>query len=335
MIVVCLFISSGWILHTLLLHKELMLNIAEKESSAWLNHNVRPWYYYWKYPVEAGIWALFWVTSLIYFFVSKAAEYRKEYKFSVIWFLASLFLLSVIPEKKTRYLLPVLIPGAMMIGFYFYQMITTIRTKNEKIVFRINATVIALALFLFPVILYFIFYDKQQLSLFLLIMITVCTWGLATYSLIAVFGKKGIQPTHVFVSVILSMMIVSALCLPSIGKVFINESRVSIKHLRNNTEIQDLPFFSNAADGPIRMELVYEVNQRIKELDVSDEEAIAKATPFVFVSQLPIDSVMADKNVTVEPLGRFDNNWRKVEHKRYDPALVKEVALIRQKNEKR
>ncbi|MDH6304100.1 4-amino-4-deoxy-L-arabinose transferase-like glycosyltransferase [Parabacteroides sp. PF5-5] len=330
MIVVCLLVSFWWVLYVWAFHSDLLISVGQKESSSWLNHNVRPWYYYWQFPAEAGMWTLFWVTSIVYFFVDKKETRPKESIFSFIWFLASLILLSAIPEKKTRYLLPLLIPGAMMIGFYFRRMLEGMKSKVDRSVFRINTIIIAMILIALPIALYILFYKEKQLSLFLLIIIGICAWGVSFYLFRSLFGKKGIQVASVFKGLILAMVVVKAFCLIPIGKMFINEERHSIRLLRDHTELQSLPFYHNREE-PLRIELVYEANQRITEIDLSDKEAIYKATPFVLLSGQPIDSLLAGRDLIIEPVGTFDNNWRKKDHKRYNPELVKEVAIIRKK----
>jgi 4-amino-4-deoxy-L-arabinose transferase-like glycosyltransferase len=330
MVVVSLIVSFWWYGYTYFFHQDFAVEIAQKESSSWLDHNVRPWYYYWKFAAEAGIWALFWITAIIYFFINKQTIYQKEYKFSFIWFLASLVLLSVVPEKKSRYLLPLLIPGAMLIGFYIYQMIADMKTKSEKVVFRINAIVISLVLLALPVALYLIFYKENQVSLFILIVATICSWGLCVYILQSLFGRKGIRPANVFGGFILTMVMIAAIYLIPIGSMFLNEERHSIRLLRENKEVAGLPFYYNEKEE-LRMELVYETNRRIGKMNPEDDMAVEKALPFVFISGESIEKLMSDKNVTVEYIETFDNNWRKTDHKRHNPELVREVAIIRAK----
>ena len=40
--------------------------MAGKESGAWFNRNVRPWYYYWTFFLETGIWSVAMITTLVY-----------------------------------------------------------------------------------------------------------------------------------------------------------------------------------------------------------------------------------------------------------------------------
>jgi len=331
MIFVCLAVSFWWMAYIIIFHPDMALSVAHKESSSWINHNVRPLYYYWQFPAEAGIWALSLVTTIIYFFAFKKYEHRKEYKFSMIWFLASLILLSIIPEKKTRYLLPILIPGSICIAFYFYHSIKHMATKAEKVIFRINAFIITLILFAVPVALYIIFFKENQLSILVLILTVICSWGLGIYIFRAAFNKKRIRVSGVFNAIILCMIMVETLCMIPIGKMFINPERHSIRILRENKEVQGLPFFYNENEH-LRMELVYEANQTIRPMSAANDSLIYNSTPFVFVSGLPIDSLFMNKNVQIEMIDTFDNNWQKTGSRKYNRDLVREVAIIKQNN---
>ena len=79
------------------------------------------------------------------------------------------------------------------------------------------------------------------------------------------------------------------------------------------------------------MELVYEANRRIYRMNPEDDIAIKEALPFIFISGESIEKLMLQKNVTVELIGTFDNNWKKKGDKRHNPDLVREVAIIRGK----
>lgn len=331
-------------------HGDFALKVMQKESASWFIRNVRQWYYYWQFPVEAGIWTFFWIVAIGYFFVNKNTAYRKEYKFSLIWFLATLILLSIFPEKKTRWLMPLLIPCAMMIGFYLIQMITDMKTKGERIVFRTCTMIIVVALTVVPFILYVVFFIEKQVSLFFFLFASACCWGICVYLTLALYGKKGIRPVNVVIGFVLTMMMTTGVYMKPVVSIFVNEDRHSIRLLRNNKEIEGLPFFYNESEE-LRLELIFELNRRIIKLDLSDDEAIAKAAPFVFISGESIEKVMADKNVSIDFIDTFDNNWRqkinfdfinnkwtkkisfleKKANKHYNPNLVREVAVIRAK----
>ena len=330
MILVALAVSFWWYGYTYFFHQDFTVGIAQKEAANWLNYNVRPWYYYWQFAAEGGIWALFWITAIVYFFINKKTVYQKEYQFSFIWFVVSLVALSIIPEKKTRYLLPLLIPGALVIGFYMYQMIVAVKTKFEKVIFRINTIAISIILFALPIALYIFFFRTNQVSLFLFILATACSWGLCAFILQALFDRKGIHAASIFIGFIVTMMLISAIYLIPIGNMFINEERHSIRLIHENEDATDLPFYFNDREE-LRPELVYEANRRILKMNTDDTEAIMKALPFVLISGESIEKLLSGKKVTIEVIDTFDNNWNKKGSKRHNPDLVKEVAIIRAK----
>ncbi len=328
MVIITLIVSFSWVLYIYMFHEDALLAVAQKESSSWISHNVRPFYYYWQFPAEAGIWALFLVTALIFFFVKKNAEMKKEYKFAVIWFLGSLILLSLIPEKKTRYLLPILIPGAMVIAMYLYNSIKNLSTKYEKIVFRANAIIIAIILIALPVALYILFFREDKISLPVLIITAIISWVLCIYIFSSIFDKRGIRVANIIGTIVITMIMIEGLCLIPVGHMFINPERHSIRMLRKNDKVQNLPFFYNKNED-LRMELVYEANKTIRPLDISNDSIISKNKPFVFVSKIPVDDVFRGKDVRIEFIDTFDNNWRKANTKRYNQELVRQVAIIR------
>jgi len=237
-----------------------------------------------------------------------------------------------------------------MIGFYLIQMITDMKTKGERIVFRTCTMIIVVALTVVPFILYVVFFIEKQVSLFFFLFASACCWGICVYLTLALYGKKGIRPVNVVIGFVLTMMMTTGVYMKPVVSIFVNEDRHSIRLLRNNKEIEGLPFFYNESEE-LRLELIFELNRRIIKLDLSDDEAIAKAAPFVFISGESIEKVMADKNVSIDFIDTFDNNWRqkinfdfinnkwtkkisfleKKANKHYNPNLVREVAVIRAK----
>lgn len=93
------------------------LSTAAAEASAWADRHVKPFWYYLQFPLMSGLWVVFLLPLLVPGF-SSARLGRRRAAFYLIWIFVSFILLSVIPEKKDRYLLPVIIPAALMIGEY-------------------------------------------------------------------------------------------------------------------------------------------------------------------------------------------------------------------------
>jgi flavin-dependent dehydrogenase len=59
--------------------------IANKETTAWKNRNVRPFYYYWSFFVQSGAWTVVAFVSLLYPYLKTRVENLKAYKFSLFW----------------------------------------------------------------------------------------------------------------------------------------------------------------------------------------------------------------------------------------------------------
>ncbi len=117
-VVIALLISGWWYAYTYIYDVANSSVILEKETTNWSNYNVKPFYYYWDFFIQTGVWILPALVSLLYPYLKDRVAHKKGYQLSLLWTLTAVVLLSIIPEKKHRYLLPVIIPFALNIGFY-------------------------------------------------------------------------------------------------------------------------------------------------------------------------------------------------------------------------
>jgi 4-amino-4-deoxy-L-arabinose transferase-like glycosyltransferase len=112
-------ISGGsWYVYVRLADPSSFIEMARKETGNWSSYNVRPFYHYWSFFTQTGVWAIPALASLMYAYIKRKTSHKETYKFSWIWVIASLVLLSVIPEKKSRYVVPILIPLAISTAIY-------------------------------------------------------------------------------------------------------------------------------------------------------------------------------------------------------------------------
>ena len=130
-----LFITIGgwWFLYVRLADPQAFLEIANKETENWSSYNVKPFYYYWSFFMQSGLWTIPAFISLLYPYLIKHVENKKAYKFTFWWTIIAVILLSLIPEKKARYLVPVLIPLALNTGFYIQYLFTNFSNLKRKI----------------------------------------------------------------------------------------------------------------------------------------------------------------------------------------------------------
>ncbi|MFA6770527.1 MAG: glycosyltransferase family 39 protein, partial [Bacteroidales bacterium] len=117
-ILLAVLISGWWYLYVRIQDPDVFMAVAQKETSNWSSYNVRPFYYYWSFFIQSGLWSIPAFISLLYSYLKTRVVNLKAYKFSLLWTLFAVVLLSLIPEKKSRYLMPVLIPLAINTGFY-------------------------------------------------------------------------------------------------------------------------------------------------------------------------------------------------------------------------
>ncbi|GAA4438734.1 hypothetical protein GCM10023188_34510 [Pontibacter saemangeumensis] len=154
----CLFIAGLWPLYVYLVEPESLAMSVSQESSAWTSRHLKPLWFYWAFPGEAGVWTLFTFAALLVPYAKPRIQRYGNYRFLAAWVLFSVVLLSLIPEKKERYLLPLLLPMALLTAHYLKYLLDSFKeSRNSKWDDRVllaNGIVIALAVFAVPVLLY-------------------------------------------------------------------------------------------------------------------------------------------------------------------------------------
>ncbi len=329
----CLIISLWWPLYIYVYHHDEALYVAAKESGAWMHRSVRPWYYYWKFFLESGIWSLFLVTGLMWFYWKKRLTLQKAYVLSVGWTFAILVLLSFLPEKKTRYLLPILIPSAMVVGHLFFYAVDAMRRKRlqvtEKRLFQINMFVIASIIVVLPVVIYFIFYNKGFLSLPIFLGITLLFEGIGAGMLFHIFH---FHPFAFLSEVVLIFTVIELFLLPPLVNVFFNNTeRKSIAAVRKISGIQNMPFYYPAAEE-LRIELIYEARCRILPLMFETDTLVG--LPFIYVSAGKAENYMPHsflKRVNLKLIDVYDDNRRPRHTSFYSSKFIRYVTLVTEK----
>jgi len=146
-------IGQSWFMYVRFNDPEYFKIIVSHEASNWGNYEVQPLYYYWDFFVQSGLWAIPSLTALIYPYLKSRVSHLKAYRFAILWTLFSVILLSVIPEKKVRYIVPTLIPLALTTGFYIEYLMNHFSKamgKMERIWVYLSFGIIALIGFAYP-----------------------------------------------------------------------------------------------------------------------------------------------------------------------------------------
>ncbi len=335
MLLLFVVISFWWPLYLYMFHRDTAMFVLAKESTAWIERNVRPWYYYWLFFAESGIWSLFLLTGLCWPWLKNKITLRKEYTLAVLWTVITLVLLSLFPEKKTRYLLPLLIPAAMVVAHYVVYIFTATKEKTlttgDRVMFRINAFLPALIALGMPVAVYLLFYTKEQISLTLLIIVSILFLATA-YSIFT--GGVRMRSMKVFTGVVFLLILVETLLMSKVANIFNNTEIKSIKAVRDIKELQHLPFYYPEKEG-LRIELVYKAGRRILPWDIEKDTTILDSLPIVLVSEKPAAEVLPatiQEKVNLHFIDVFDNNNRpKSDKKHYSSKFVRYVTILEKK----
>lgn len=152
-IILALLLGFSWYIYVRYKDPTTFLKIASRETGNWSSYNIRPFYYYWSFFVQSGLWTIPAFISLLYPYMKSRVSHLTVYKFTLIWVIVAVLFLSIIPEKKSRYLMPVLIPLAFNIGFYVEYLLRCfkdIRDLRERLPVYFNFGIIAFIFCLGP-----------------------------------------------------------------------------------------------------------------------------------------------------------------------------------------
>lgn len=263
MIAVIVVLSSWWAIYIYIMDTAAATRIADKESGRWISYELKPFYYYWSFFTQSGIWTIPALICLIYPYLKTRVSNLKAYRFTILWTLLALLLLSLIPTKKSRYLLPVLIPLALTAGFYIeylFHNFRTITNKWEKGPVYFNFGLIASIGVLFPLGAYLYFGDKLEpyLLVYISTSIALCATGLFIgYHLI----KRNFA--LIFYATIAFVMFTISLGFPLANALLGNPDYNSISTLSNSS----IPIFTLNDLAP---ELVWDYGKATKHKDKNE-----------------------------------------------------------------
>ena len=202
-------IGTSWFIYTHFADPETFLAIASKETGNWSSYNLKPFYYYWNFFIQSGLWTIPAIIGLLYPYIIKRVENKKAYKFTFWWTIIAVILLSTIPEKKARYLMPVLIPLALNTGFYIQYLIgnfSKLTNKKETIPVYFNFGLIALIAIGIPIVIYISFQENITSILSAFVLTSISSIGLGIYLFWKLKQKKAIQlfyATVIFIPLLL------------------------------------------------------------------------------------------------------------------------------------
>ena len=256
-----LIIGGWWFVYVRLADPVSFLEITTREAQNWTSYNVRPFYYYWSFFTQSGIWTIPAFVALLYPYLKNRTSNKKAYQFSLFWTLGAVVLLSIIPEKKSRYLLPVLIPMALNTSFYIEYLFRKFRalSQKEKWVVYFNHGLIAAIGIAFPLVGYF--FLELEGYWFWYLATSIVLFGIGIAKIFYLKNGKYPQVFYLTVAFICGIMVFG---FPLSNAFLENPYFRNFSELRKKTEKISLPVYEFNSTIP---EIIWEYGKPIPELD--------------------------------------------------------------------
>lgn len=305
-------LSFAWPVYIYFAHPEEAAVTMQIESGSWLNRHVRPFYYYWNFPIQSGVWTILITSALLFPFAIKKFENKKEYKFAFIWTITSVILLSLFPEKKDKYLLPVLIPATLMAGQLVRYLHSVFKNKTadkrDQFLLGLNIWPLAVIAFVLPVGVFILLYQKGYMPLGLFIVFSFLA-EVIFLLLIMAWRRKDILLT--VLSGVMLMILLESFIIPDVDALLNkNPNFRDIAEIKNKTELSPLNFY-NIEDEEFRIELVYQVGKQVKNWDPRTTSGFPENGAFVVFSTKRPEEIFSEsqqQKIEIEIVGYYDYN---------------------------
>ena len=343
MVLVTIVVGCWWYAYIHIFHADEWQAVMAKETGSWLSRNVRPWHYYWKFFLEAGVWALLLVTSII-MVLRRGFRGDRSRLVPVMWMLFCLVLLSCMPEKKTRYLLPLLIPAAVVMAQAVGIWCASFSSRGSADItfghssgmhaprwpFRLNAWLLAAVCAGIPVGAYIMVYSKGLMGLPVWIGVTVlsiCAAWLLVRAAIRLLPQSMVIVTGCYYALLV------LLAFPVVGKLINGTTMQTITAAVNAPEVKEYPIYAPAGEE-LRIEMVYQARRNIRPVAVDSAEALRARLPMILMThedageRLPASFV---NEVDTVPLGEFDCNRRPKGTRRHSPLFIYRLTLLKER----
>ena len=326
-VIVSLVIGGWWYLYIRLNDPQAFKSIANKETSNWGSYNVKPFYYYWSFFMQSGIWTIPAFVSLLYPYLKTKVSNLKAYRLSLLWTILSVILLSIVPEKKARYLMPVLIPLAINTGFYIEYLIKrfrNLRDKRETFPVYFNFGLIAFIGILFPLIGFAFgpFLTGKILVWYILASMFLLIIGV---SILIYLRRKNIM--HVFYLSVAFMASVLIIIVP-LSKIQGYADYNPISRLKKENSSQDINVYSL---GYIAPEIIWQYGGKIPPIkDEGGKIKLPEDSEFGLLANSidKEDATYLEANYTFEKKETYDLNTSSQNSKKYNNRLICDYYIL-------
>ena len=334
LVVVALVTAGWWIVYLLVKHPEAIDDVFRNEWNSWTESHRRPWFYYWRFFIEMGVWAIFVLASLVVRYWYKRVSTKRLYLLSIAWLLAALVLLSVVPSKRMTDFLSLAPPCALAVACLLYYYYERGRSDDRwaRLLFSVNGYLVALVAFCLPLFIHFRLTNWHIVDYGTAVFVNVFFLAIAVYVAVSTYRHEAVGLIR---GVLALFFVIECFMLGSVTGLLTNPHRRSIGMLNMRKEYRELPLYYSKNE-PLRIELVYEAGRRILPLDLSDSEAVSKAAPCLLLTREPLSAELPSdvfERVDTLSMGVFDDNRFSRHNKHYNPDFVNQVSVLRPKNQ--
>jgi hypothetical protein len=252
---------------------------------------------------------------------------KKAYLFTFLWTMISVVLLSIIPEKKSRYLLPVLIPLALNTGFYVEYLVlkfAEIKDKRETIPVYFNFGLIASIGLIFPIGGYLFLKESLEGKWIWFILLSIGLFCVGFFMLRNLIRKK-IQ-TVFYLTV---AFIVTVICfgLPLADVFQDNPAYNGLSEMKEWQQNEHIEVYEYAYFTP---ELIWDYGEPIEVLMQNNELKIPSEDRFaILVGEDELTAfAKAFKDYNVEKVRRYDMNPRAEGQRTHRNRLFRDLFLV-------
>ncbi|MGQ1889186.1 ArnT family glycosyltransferase [Thermophagus sp. OGC60D27] len=299
-----LLVGGWWYIYVHWQDPETFFEIAQRETSNWGSYNIRPFYYYWSFFAQSGLWTIPAFISLLYPYMRDRVANLRAYRFSLLWTLISVVMLSLIPEKKTRYLMPVLIPLAINTGFYVEYVVRRfgVMKLTERLPVYINFGLISVAGIAIPFLM-LIFLSPLRENLF---------WGWLSFVALPFIG---VNMLYHLVRKRIKMVVIGAIVLyalvflliPPLFKTQFFYGRQKVKAFKKMVNEEKLQVFAYKYIAP---EVIWWYGEKIPYVESSVDLLVVRDKIPVVLSNVDIheDCFLGSKQYEIQYRGKLDIN---------------------------
>lgn len=327
-VLIALAVGSWWYIYIHVAEADALQAVIGKETGSWVNRNVRPWWYYWQFFLEAGVWCVLLLTSMFLPAANGLRRRQRQWLFSLGWMLFSLILLSLLPEKKTRYLFPLLIPAAYLMGCMVAWWREKLRnperaSRADRICFRINVWLVAVAVIILPVAGWLFLVQPGYVPLWGWIVSAVVAAGIAAW---LIYAGVRYKPVGMVASVTVLFLLAECFAMPSLGNIINNPEMHSIALSRNVPQLKGIPFYYIEGEE-LRPEIVYAAGRVIRPIS---PDSLPAHLPVALLTHQPAAECLPPtvlRRVALHPVDTYDDNRRPRTNKRYSPRFIYHVTL--------